>query len=73
MVIHVVAAEIGEGTGGELDAIETALIETVAGSLHRAMGHALAREFGQQKGWHLPCGATTNVPATCGGTASERP
>ncbi len=44
MIVHVVAAEIGEAGGGEPDAVEAALVEAVAGGLHRRMGDALAGE-----------------------------
>jgi hypothetical protein len=48
VIIHVVAAEIGEGAGRELHAVEAALVETVAGSLHCAVRHAGIGEFGEQ-------------------------
>ena len=48
MIVHVVAAEIGEGAGGKPHAIQPALVEAVAGGLHRGMGDAGVREFGEQ-------------------------
>ena len=48
MVVHVVAAEIGEAAGGKPHAVEPALVEPVAGGLHRGVGDAGIREFAQQ-------------------------
>jgi hypothetical protein len=48
MIIHVVAAEIGEGAGGELDAVEPALVEAMAGRLHRSVGDAGIGKFGEE-------------------------
>ncbi len=48
MVVHVVAAEIGKGRSRKLDAVEPALVEAVAGSLHRRMGDAGICEFGKK-------------------------
>ncbi len=44
VVVHVVAAEIGEPRGLDADAVEPALVEPVARCLERRMGHALARQ-----------------------------
>ena len=49
MIIHVVAAEIGETGGCQPHSIETALVETMAGRLHRRMRHAFGRKFGQKR------------------------
>ena len=40
VIIHVVAAEIGEGAGGEPHAVEPLLVEPVRGRLHREMSDA---------------------------------
>lgn len=48
MIIHVVPAEIGEGGCRKLDAVEPALVEAVAGGLHRGMRHAFSGKFRQQ-------------------------
>ena len=48
MIVHVVAAEIGEAAGGEPDAVEPALVEAVAGGFHRGVGDAGIGEFGEQ-------------------------
>ena len=37
VVVHVVAAEIGEGGGGEAEAVEPALVEPVARGLDRGV------------------------------------
>src|SRR5690606_15186284 len=47
VIIHMVATEIGEGTGSKLDAIETALVETMRRSFHGGMGDAFVGKFGQ--------------------------
>jgi len=39
-----IAADIGEGAGRDMHAVEPALIEPVRGGLERQMGHTLARE-----------------------------
>ena len=41
MIVHVVAAEIGEGGGNEAHAVEPVLVEAVARCLQRGMGDAL--------------------------------
>jgi hypothetical protein len=48
VIVHVVAAEIGEAAGRELHAVEAALVETMAGSLHRCMGDAGVGQFLEQ-------------------------
>ncbi len=48
MIIHVVAAEIGEGGSLELHAIQTALVEAMAGGFHRRMGDAGLGEVGEK-------------------------
>ena len=48
MVVHVVAAEIGEGAGREPDAVEPPLVEAVARRLHRGMGDAGIGKLGEQ-------------------------
>src|SRR4029079_2011781 len=45
MIVHVIAAEIGEGRRRELDAVETVLIEAVRGCLEGEMGDAFVYEF----------------------------
>ncbi len=44
VVIHVVAAEIGEGAGGKPHAVEPLLVEAVRRRLHREMGDARVGE-----------------------------
>jgi hypothetical protein len=41
MIIEVIAADIGEGTGRDPHRVKTTLIEPMRGGLHRKMGHAL--------------------------------
>ena len=48
MVVHVVAAEIGEGAGGQPDTVEAALVEPVARRLHGRVLDAGRRQLGQQ-------------------------
>src|SRR5690606_33782006 len=48
MVVHMVAAKIGEGAGIEADAVQPPLVETMAGCLHRSMGYAGLRQLRQQ-------------------------
>ena len=66
VIVHVVAAEIGEAAGGELDAVEPALVEAMARRFHRGMGDAVVREFARaadaappDRAWsarHIRCG-----------------
>ena len=48
MIVHVVAAEIGEAAGGEPDAVEPALVEAMARRFHRRMRDAGVGEFREQ-------------------------
>ena len=48
MIVHVVAAEIGEGAGREFHAVEPTLVEAVARRLHGGMGDAGRSQFGKQ-------------------------
>ena len=48
MVVHVVAAEIGEGAGGEPHAVEPALVEAVARRFHRGVRDTFVGELPQQ-------------------------
>ncbi len=48
VVVHVVAAEIGEGAPPKAARRRGALVEAVAGSFHRRMGDAGIGEFGEQ-------------------------
>ncbi len=48
MIIHVVAAEIGEAAGGKPHAVEPALVEAVARRFHRGVGDAGIGQFRQQ-------------------------
>ena len=48
MIIHVVAAEIGETAGRQPHPVEPPLVETVARRLHRGMGDAGLGQFGEQ-------------------------
>ena len=48
VIVHVVAAEIGEPAGGKAHTVQTALVQTVAGGFHRAMSHAGNRQFREQ-------------------------
>ena len=48
VVVEVVAADVGEAGGGEVDAVEAELVEAVRGGLHRRVGDALVGELGEQ-------------------------
>ena len=49
MIIHMIAAEIGETGRCKLHAIEAALVEAVARSLHRRMRYAFGGKLGQKR------------------------
>jgi hypothetical protein len=49
VVVEVVAGDVGEGGRGEVDAVEAALLEPVAGGLHRGVGDALVGEVGEER------------------------
>ena len=48
VVVHVVAAEIGEGRGSQLHAVQAFLVETMARRLHGSMCNAGRLQFGQK-------------------------
>ena len=48
MIVHMVAAEIGEAAGRQLHAVEAALVKPMAGGFHRGVGDAGIRQFPQQ-------------------------
>ena len=60
VVVEVVAGEVGEARRREPHAVEPALVEPVAGCLHRRMGDALVGEVGEQRG------AASSARAWCG-------
>ncbi len=47
MIIHVIATEIGESTGGKLHTVKAALIKTVRRGFHCGMSNTFIGEFSQ--------------------------